>query len=158
MKSNLVEALIGAVVLLVAGLFVAYTYARTDIGQSGGNEYSARFNRADGLVVGADVRVSGIKVGTVTRQELDPQTFQAVVRFTVARNIELPVDTFVKIASEGLLGGNYLNVEPGGMDEILEPGDEVEFATGSVDLMGLIGQAIFSATDGGDKEADAPAP
>ncbi|RME62666.1 MAG: outer membrane lipid asymmetry maintenance protein MlaD [Alphaproteobacteria bacterium] len=159
MKSNMVEAMIGAVVLLVAGLFVSYTYARTDIGRASGYEYIARFNRADGLAVGADVRVSGIKVGTVTRQELDPKTFQALVRFTVAKNIALPADTFVKISSEGLLGGNYLNVEPGGLDEILEPGQEVEFATGSVDLMSLIGQAIFSATDGGKdggKKTDAP--
>ena len=157
MKSNLVEALIGVVVLVVASLFVAYTYARTDVGRSGGHEYQARFNRADGLVVGADVRISGIKVGTVSKQDLDPKTFQALVQFTVTPDIVLPVDTFVKIASEGLLGGNYLNVEPGGMDEMLQPGDEVEFATGSVDLMSLIGQAIFSAT-GGEEEGNAPTP
>ena len=149
MNSNLVETLIGAVVLAVALFFLAFAYSTAGVGGGlSGYELQARFSRADGLVVGGDVRLSGIKIGTITRQSLDPQTYSAVVSFSVHDQYQLPDDSAVKIASEGLLGGNYLSVEPGGSDKMLKPGDEVKFTQGSVNLMDLIGQAIFSATGG----------
>ena len=150
MNGNLVETLIGAVVLAVALFFLAFAYSTAGVGGGlSGYELQARFNRADGLVVGGDVRLSGIKIGTITRQSLDPQTYSAVVSFSVDERYQLPEDSAVKIASEGLLGGNYLSVEPGGSDRMLKAGDEVKFTQGSVNLMDLIGQAIFSATGGG---------
>lgn len=151
MNSNLVETLIGAVVLAVALFFLAFAYTAAGVGSGlGGYELQARFNRADGLVIGGDVRLSGIKIGTITRQSLDPQTYAAIVAFTVDERYQLPEDTAVKIASEGLLGGNYLSVEPGGSDRMLKPGEEIRYTQGAVNLMDLIGQAIFSATGGGN--------
>lgn len=159
LKENFVEALIGAVVLIVAALFVGYAYTRTEMGQaSGGYQLVARFPSAVGINVGTDVRVSGIKVGAVVAQELDPQTFQARVRFTVRKGVELPVDTVAKIASEGLLGDSYIALSPGGEMDVLKPGDEIEQTQGSVDLMGLIGQAIYSVGDKKDGASPAPAP
>jgi phospholipid/cholesterol/gamma-HCH transport system substrate-binding protein len=160
MSGNLVETLIGAVVLLVAGFFLAFAYSTGGVGsgRNSGYELQARFNRADGLVIGGDVRLSGIKIGTITKQSLDPKTYDAVVTFTVDSRYELPEDTALKIASEGLLGGNYLSVEPGGSDKMLKPGSFVQHTQGSVNLMDLIGQAIFSATGAGsskDKGEDA---
>jgi phospholipid/cholesterol/gamma-HCH transport system substrate-binding protein len=160
MNGNLVETLIGAVVLLVAGFFLAFAYTTGGVGGSrmNGYELQARFNRADGLVNGGDVRLSGIKIGTITKQALDPKTFDAIVTFSVDSRYQLPDDSAVKIASEGLLGGNFISVEPGGSDAVLKPGAEVKFTQGSVNLMDLIGQAIFSATGaGGGNGKDKPA-
>ncbi|WP_430398253.1 outer membrane lipid asymmetry maintenance protein MlaD [Ferrovibrio sp.] len=155
MQGNLVETLIGAVVLAVAAFFLAFAYSTAGVGGNvSGYELKARFNRADGLVTGGAVRLSGIKVGTITGQALDPKTYDAVVTFTVDGRYKLPEDSAAKIASESLLGGNYLSIEPGGSDVMLKPGEAIKFTQGSVSLLDLIGQAIFSATTGsgnGDK-------
>lgn len=139
MNSNLVETLIGAVVLAVALFFLAFAYTAAGVGSGlGGYELQARFNRADGLVIGGDVRLSGIKIGTITRQSLDPQTYAAIVAFTVDERYQLPEDTAVKIASEGLLGGNYLEISPGASDVTLAAGDEITNTQGAIDLLNLL--------------------
>ncbi len=153
MKSNIVEALIGAMVLALAGGFFMFTYSRTDIGSIDGYELTARFDRIDGLNVGSDVRLGGIRIGSVVGEVIDLETYEAIVQFSVRTDIKLPTDSSAAIASEGLLGGTYLSLSPGGMDEYLEPGDEVEFTQGSIDLFALLGKAIFSVAEGdGDKE------
>ena len=90
--------------------------------------------------------MSGIKIGTVVRQSLDPDTYQAVVTLDIASDVKLPDDSSAKITSEGLLGGSYISVTPGGSEDMLAGGGEIMFTQGSVDLMSLIGQAVFSAT------------
>lgn len=146
MGGNLVETLIGAAVLAVAGIFLAFGYTTSTIGSDGGFTLIARFDRVDGLVVGSDVRMSGIKVGTVIDQRLDPATYQAIVEMDLDPKIKLPDDSSVKITSEGLLGATYMSVEAGGSEDMLQSGNEIRFTQGSIDLMSLIGQAIFSAT------------
>ena len=152
MSGNLVETLIGAVVLVVAGAFLAFAYTRTDVGAVSGYQLVAKFNRIDGLTVGSDVKMSGIKIGTVTSQALDPDTYQAVVKMNIASNYKIPDDSTAVVATESLLGGNYLELQPGGSPDTLEAGGEIEHTQGAVDLMGLIGQAIFSAGDKEEKE------
>lgn len=147
MSKNYVESIVGAIVLLVAIGFFTFTYSRVEVGTIDGYELNASFDRIDGLQVGSDVRLSGIKVGTVLSQEINYETYQAMVKFSVDSSVKLPTDSSASITSEGLLGGHYLSLGPGGMDEYLEAGDEVEFTEGSVDLFGLIGQAIYSADD-----------
>jgi phospholipid/cholesterol/gamma-HCH transport system substrate-binding protein len=147
MSSNLVESLIGALVLIIAGWFLVFAYERTDGAVSGGYTLSARFERIDGLGVGADVRLSGIKVGAIVASELDPQTYQAIVRFSVAENVKLPMDTAAAITSEGLLGGTYLSLRPGGSLENLAPGDEIQETQDAVDLIGLIGKFMYGDSD-----------
>jgi len=150
MSGNLVESLIGAVVLAVAGAFLYMVYTATDVGATGGYPLKAQFQRVGGLQLGADVRMAGIKVGTVTDQRLDPQTYQAVVRFTVDPSIELPEDSSASITSSGLLGESYLKLQPGGSPQMLEPGDEVEFTEDAIDIWSLISQAMFSSGGSGD--------
>ncbi len=150
MGGNLVETLIGGVVLVVAAFFLFFAYSTAGVSGPNGYPLVAKFDRVDGLSVGADVRLSGIKIGTVTEETLDTDTFMAIVRFSVDSNIKLPTDTSAKIASEGLLGGNYLAIEPGGAEKNIEPGGEVKYTQGSVDIMSLIGQAIFSSTKSGE--------
>jgi len=152
MSNNIVETLVGAVVLAAAASFFFYTYNRVEVGTVDGYQLVASFDRIDGLQVGSDVRMSGIKVGTVIGQTLDLETYQARVTFNVVNNLKLPTDSSAEVASEGLLGGNYLSLSAGAMDEYLEDGDEVEFTQGALDLFGLIGQAVFSATDDNDDD------
>ncbi|WP_138379964.1 outer membrane lipid asymmetry maintenance protein MlaD [Luteithermobacter gelatinilyticus] len=145
MRNNLVETLMGLVVLFVAGTFLYFAYTHANIANNGGYLLKARFNKVDGLSVGSDVRISGIKVGTVVRQFIDPESYWAVVEFTVDPSIKLPEDTFAKITAEGLLGGNYLALDPGGSDEYLRDGDEILDTQGSVDLLGLLDK--FAGSD-----------
>lgn len=147
MSSNLVESLIGALVLLVAGWFLVFAYERTDVGTGDGYRLTARFDRIDGIGIGSDVRMAGIKVGTVVATRLDAVSYQAIVTFSVDDALELPTDTAAAITSEGLLGGTYMNLLPGGMEEMLIDGDEIEETQDAVDLLGLIGKFIYSDDD-----------
>ncbi|WP_321391029.1 outer membrane lipid asymmetry maintenance protein MlaD [Emcibacter sp.] len=147
MRSNLVETLVGAVVLFVAGSFLYFAYTHANLSNNGGYHLKAKFDKVDGLAVGSDVRVSGIKVGSVIKQYIDPETFMAVVEFTVDPKIRIPEDTFAKITAEGLLGGNYLVLDPGGSDDILEDGDEILDTQGSVDFLGLLDKFAGSGDD-----------
>lgn len=145
MSGNLVETLIGAVVLGVAGLFLYVAYSTTEVGTVSGYQLVAKFDRIDGISVGSDVRISGIKVGSVTRQLLDQDTFEAVLGIAIESDIELPDDSSAKISSEGILGGSFVAVDPGGSPDMLVAGDEILFTQGTVDLMGLIGQVIHGS-------------
>jgi len=147
MQSNIVETLVGAVVIAIAAGFLVYGFSLTDVRGGNGYHVSAAFDRVDGLSTGSDVRMSGIKVGTVTSQRLDPETYQAVVTLSLRPEIKLPTDSNAKITTEGLLGGNYVSITPGGSQDMLAEGDEIMFTQGSVDLIGLVGQAIFSAQE-----------
>ena len=152
MANNMVETLVGAFVIVVAGAFLFFAYTTADVGDVAGYKVSADFDSVDGLTVGSDVRVSGIKVGTVTSQELDPNTYLARVSMSIDPKVQLPDDSSIKITSEGLLGGDYLAIEPGGSEDLIADGGKIQFTQGSIDLIGLVGQAIFSA--GGSSEEE----
>ncbi|MBV1900278.1 MAG: outer membrane lipid asymmetry maintenance protein MlaD [Kordiimonadaceae bacterium] len=145
MSSNLVESLVGAIVLLVAGWFLLFAYERTDMVNIDGYTLNARFDRIDGLDVGSDVRVAGIKVGTVVSSVLDTKSYQALVSFSIKSGIELPLDTAAAISSESLLGGSYLTLLPGGEEDMLIDGDIIEETQDAIDLLGLIGK--FTSSD-----------
>lgn len=147
MKNNFVETIVGAAVILVAAVFFSYAY-KTSGKTSGLEGYTviAKFDHIDGITTGSDVRMSGIKIGTVSERVLDPKSFQAIVTLAITTPVKLPEDTNAKITSEGLLGGNYISLEPGGSEETISPGGEIEFTTSSVDLISLIGRAVFGAS------------
>jgi len=150
MTRNLLETLLGAIVLAVAIGFLVFAYNTSQVQQSGGYELIARFDKVDGLERGSDVRISGIKVGTVLDQTLDPETYRAEVRFSLREDIQLPADTSAAVVSNGLLGGKYLALVPGGDIEMLEPGGEVTLTQSAVNLEDLIGHMIFS--QGGEEQ------
>ena len=163
MRRNVIETVLGGVVLLVAALFLVFAYTNASLRTISGYELIAKFDRVDGLNQGSDVKVSGIKVGTITAQEIDPKSYLAVIRFTVDPRIKLPVDSAAEVVSEGLLGSKYLSLVPGADAKTLQPGQEVRFTQSPVNLESLIGQLIFSGrgggNDGADKNAEpAPAP
>jgi phospholipid/cholesterol/gamma-HCH transport system substrate-binding protein len=142
MANNTVETLIGAVVLAVAGGFLYYASASADFGGGGSYPLTAQFFKADGIGTGGDVRVSGVKVGTVDSVELDSETFQAKLTIAMRSDVKLPSDSSAKIASDGLLGGSYVSIEPGGSEYMLESGEAIEHTQGSVSLLDLIGKAV----------------
>ena len=138
MSNKLVETIMGAVVLLITGSFLFFAFSNAGVSGTGGTTYYAIFDKIDGLAVGGEVKISGIKVGTITGQKLDKETFGAVVEMNIDDSIQLPEDTFAKITSEGLLGGNYLVLDPGGSDVMLEEGDEITETQGAVDFLGIL--------------------
>lgn len=148
MSRNAVETVMGAVVLVIAAVFLYFAYTTAQVRAITGYELTARFDRVEGLRDGSEVRVSGITVGSVISQTLDYKTFQAVVRMSIDPRVKLPVDTVAKITSSGLLGDKYLALEPGNEDEFLKPGQQIEHAQSPMDLEALIGQAIFSGGTG----------
>jgi phospholipid/cholesterol/gamma-HCH transport system substrate-binding protein len=148
MTRNWVESIVGAVVLAVAVWFLAYSYQSASTSGSGGSyELVGRFSGVDGVPVGADVRISGIKVGQVADMSLNQQTYQAEVRLSISNNTAIPVDSTLAVKSESLLGGRYLAIAPGADDLMLKDGEAFEFTQSALVLEDLIGQLIFSKDD-----------
>lgn len=140
MSEKATEVLTGAGVLAVAAGFLIYVAQVGEIGGGGGGtaSYSASFRSAEGIGIGTDVRLAGVKVGSVLDMKLDPQSFRAETVFGIQESIELPEDTAAVIASEGLLGGSFVELLPGGSEFTLEPGSEIEDTQGSVSIVQLL--------------------
>ncbi len=147
MKRSVIETVLGAVVLLVAGIFFFFAYASSDIRPTQGYEIQARFYAIDGLTVGSDARVGGVKVGTVTDLSIDQNTYQAVTTMTIESRIKLPDDTQAVISSDGLLGGKYVRLEPGKSEKTMVEGGELTNTKDVVSLEELLGKVIFLVTD-----------
>lgn len=158
MAENISEVLTGAGVLAAALGFAAYAgFGASLAPQSGSYNLKASFRSVQGVNVGTDVRMAGVKIGTVTRLDLNPQTFYADATFTVKKAISVPDDSTVIIASEGLLGGNFVEVQPGGSPVNLEPGGEVEDTQSAVGLVELLMKFVGKAS-GSDAPAEGAAP
>ena len=147
-NNNTVETLIGAVVVAVAAIFLFFAYTSTGSGSVNGYDVTARFSSADGIASGTDVRLHGIKIGTVTTLALDPKTYYAIVHMNISNAYQVPDDSSVKITSSGLLGSSYLAIQPGGSLKMVANGGELTNTQGAVDVMGLIGRAVMG---GGSK-------
>jgi phospholipid/cholesterol/gamma-HCH transport system substrate-binding protein len=153
MQNNTVETLIGAIVVAVAVAFLYFAYASTSTASLSGYDVEAKFQRVDGLNVGTDVRLSGIKVGTVSALTLDPRTYQATVHLNIRNDVKLPDDSSIMVTSTGLLGSSYLSISPGGSEQMIAAGGAIRNTQGSVDLMSLIGRFA-----GGGGASSSPAP
>ncbi|MEZ5670062.1 MAG: outer membrane lipid asymmetry maintenance protein MlaD [Alphaproteobacteria bacterium] len=151
MGRNLIETVMGAAVLAVAVVFVLLAYSSASVRAVDGYELDARFNRVDGLTIGSDVRLGGIKIGSVSALELDIATYQAVAKLGIASGIELPLDSSARVLSEGLLGGSYIDIQPGGDFDMMQPGDAFEFTQDPVNLVDLLGRFVFSAAETKDE-------
>jgi phospholipid/cholesterol/gamma-HCH transport system substrate-binding protein len=138
MRENVSETIIGAVVVAVAVLFVIFAYMRTGSGSLSGYEIQARLPRVDGIGIGTDVRLSGIKIGSISDLTLDPKNYLVTVHMNIRDDIKIPTDSSLMVTSSGLLGSSYISLTPGGDDKMLAPGGMIQNSQGSVDLMGLI--------------------
>jgi len=156
MNHNAIETILGAVVLFIAGFFLVFAMSAADMKRVSGYDVTANFSKADGINQGLDVRISGVKVGTVEKTELDPKTYLAKVTMTIAPDIQLPTDTVAKVSSESLLGGKYMALEPGAEEEMIKPNGQIQYTQTALNLEEMIGKFIFSASDK-DKKDDKPA-
>lgn len=142
-RENIGEALVGLAVVVLAAWFVVFAWHRTGGGATAGAvPIAALFPNASGVNVGTDVRVAGLKVGSVTGLTLDPQSYQVKVAIALQPSVKLPADSSASITSEGLLGSTFIAFTPGGSATPLKAGDVVTDTQGSMDLMALIGQFI----------------
>ncbi len=147
MSRNVVETAMGAAVLAVAGLFLFYAYENSALKPVHGYAIEARFNSVDGLAAGNDVRIGGVKVGSVAALAVDPSDYRVVVHMTLASDIKLPEDTEASITGDGLLGGKYVKVDPGSASNLIPPKGRIEKTKDVVVLEQLLGRAIFMLTE-----------
>lgn len=143
MQRSAIETVMGAVVLVVAAFFIVLAYNTTDIKPVDGYQLLARFNAVDGLAIGSDVRIGGVKVGSVVDQYIDQELYQAVVSFSIQDQIQLPADSVASINSSGLLGEKYLAIAPGRDSNVLAEGEAISKTKDVVSLEELIGRVIF---------------
>jgi phospholipid/cholesterol/gamma-HCH transport system substrate-binding protein len=139
MAENPSEVIAGGAVLAAAIAFLIYAGQSTGFtGDSGTYSLKASFRSVDGVTVGTDVRLAGVKVGTVTSLNLNPQTFFADATISLRDDVALPDDSTILISSEGLLGGSFVELQPGGSLDNLAPGDEIEDTQGAVSVISLL--------------------
>ena len=148
MGRNAVEAVLGAVVLAVAGMFIFFAYGTAQVKNVGGYEVNANFFKIGGLTAGSDVRINGIKVGTVVSARLDRDTYDAVVKMSIAADVKLPQDTTAGIGSEGIVGGKYVRLEPGQAKKTIAPNGAISKTKDFRSLEDQVGEIIFLATGG----------
>ena len=147
MHRNTLETVMGAIVLLAAAGFVTLAYEAADVKGSGGYEIAAEFGSTGGLSVGDDVRISGIKVGRIVRQDLDPITYAARIVISLDERIRVPADSSARITAASLLGGNFLELIPGADEEMMQPGEVIYDTRDPVSLTDLLGKAVFASAN-----------
>ncbi len=145
MKKNPIETVLGILVILVAGLFVYYAEQRLSVRPQQGYTLTATFLKSGGLESGNDVRINGIKVGSVTGIELTPD-YTARISIDVKKSVSLPADTVAAVVSDGLMGGIFLQLEPGKSADMLKDGDTIKQTRDFKSLESMIGDVIFLAT------------
>ncbi len=154
MSGNVIETVMGAVVLVVAALFLFFAYSTSQVRAVQGYQVTAQFERVDGIREGGDVRIAGVKVGSVLSEALDPKTYLVNVRMSVDPVYQLPEDTVAEIISSSLLGDKYMALVPGGSDKMIAPGGRIKYTQSPVSLENLIGQMIFSQPGGQKKPGE----
>ncbi len=152
MKRNVIETVLGAIVLAVALVFLVFSYSTANVGSVSGYNITANFSTIGGLNIGDPVQISGVKVGSVAKVDLDPQTFLARVTMSIMPSVKLPDDTAALISSTSLLGGRYMELQPGSSEDIMAPGDRIQYTQAPQNLEQLLGQFIFSMSDEKDKK------
>jgi len=144
MKNSAIETIVGASVILIAAVFLVYAYGAGEVGTGkGGYKITAQFENIDGVSTGTDVRMSGVKVGSVVGHKLDFKSYEAIVTLSIDSKLKLPDDSTAKISSEGLLGGNYISLEAGGSEKMMAEGGNIVNTQSSINILSLIGQAVF---------------
>jgi phospholipid/cholesterol/gamma-HCH transport system substrate-binding protein len=139
MRESLTEVIVGAVVLVTAVGFVAYAAQATGFASSGGDfVLTASFRSVEGVTVGTDVRLAGVKIGTLTEMRLNPESYRADTVLTLLGDVPIPNDSSAIVASEGLLGGNFIEIVPGGSFDMFATGDEIVDTQGAISLLQLL--------------------
>ena len=141
-----VETIMGILVLVVAGLFCYFAYSVSDLQVVKGYNVTANFLKVGGLNTGSDVRINGIKIGTVVSQKLNDEDYTANVVMSIASDIKLPKDSVASIVSDGLMGNKFVKIDPGHDKEFLKDGDKMEKTKDFKTIEDLVGEVIFMVT------------
>lgn len=159
MNRNIIEVLVGFLVIGVAIGFLIYTYKVADVKKLGDcYQVKANFDQVEGVIAGSDVMISGIKVGTVENLTLDPVNYNAVMVIAIRDGIKLPTDSSARIVSSGLLGGKYVELQAGADDQMLKNNDTIQYTQSAVNLETLLGKFIFSSSGSDSKTPASTAP
>jgi phospholipid/cholesterol/gamma-HCH transport system substrate-binding protein len=157
-QNNAAEVMIGLGVVVLAILALAFFYMGGSSGSASGYSIKAQLAKVDGLGIGTDVRISGIKVGTVSSLALNPVNYLVLVTMDINKGVEIPTDSSLQVTSSGILGGQYISIQPGGDDKVLASGGMIENAQGSADLMSMIGHFALGGTGASSPAPATPAP
>jgi phospholipid/cholesterol/gamma-HCH transport system substrate-binding protein len=145
MRQNIIETIIGFIVIGVALMFFMFTYTTKDSsGNDDGYLLKASFQNAEGIVKGSDVMIAGIKIGSVAKLTLDRDTFFAMMEMTINKDVKLPTDSQAAIVSSGFLGSKFVAIVPGGDSTDLKNADQIKHTQSSVNMEALIGKFMYS--------------
>ena len=145
MKQNIIETIIGFGVLIIALLFLIFAYKTgSSITSSKGYQVTANFQSAEGIAVGSDVMISGIKIGSVKKITLDPNSFYASVYLNINDDVKIPKDSKAQVVTSGLLGGKYISIVPGNDDENLAANEEIRYTQSAINIESLINKIVSS--------------
>lgn len=148
MSHNKTEVMVGGVVLALALGFLGYAAQMTGLSSSSGSyQLTASFRSLEGVKVGTDVRLAGVKIGSVSDVTLNSKTYRADATVSIAEGVEIPDDSAILISSEGLLGGNFVEIQPGGSLFTLEPGSEIEDTQSAVSLISLLLKFVSGSSE-----------
>ncbi len=152
MNKRPVETIMGIVVLLVAAFFAYFAYNVSDLQVVKGYTVNAKFLKVGGLTTGSDVRLNGIKIGTVVEQSLDNEDYTANIKMSLSSNILLPIDSEAAIVGDGLVGDKFIKIIPGHSKEFLKDGDNMQNTKDFKTLEDMVGEIIFMVTDDGSNK------
>jgi len=142
---------VGVGLFMVVG-FAAFTYLAVRLGDlpwldPANYTVSAQFASISGLKVGASVETAGVPVGKVVRIDLDPQSYDATVRLAIDAAVKFPEDSIASIRTAGIIGDRYVDIAPGGADEMLTAGGVIEETESAINLEELVSKYIFEKKD-----------
>lgn len=152
MRHNFLETIVGAVVLIVAGVFFAFGYQFSNYKKVPTINLVAIFDRADGVLVGSEVRMGGVNIGSVSAVGINKKNFKAQLNIDVDASLSLPSDSSAEVVSESLMGGKYINITPGNDNEVLKNGDKITITQSSVSFESMLSKYIFSQNNGSEKK------
>jgi phospholipid/cholesterol/gamma-HCH transport system substrate-binding protein len=148
MREHIAEVIVGTLVIVLAVVFLTYSIQTSGTRETGGYALSATFTNVNGLAVGSDVRMAGVKVGSVSAIRIDPQSYGAVVDMRVTTDVPIPTDSLPALRGDGLLGGVHLAIEPGASEEALQPGETFEFpGQGAIDVLRLMSDFVANGNN-----------
>ena len=144
MNKRIFEIAVGLFIICLAFGWIFYAKHQINSSKFQGYYLNATFDNVDGIQIGSDVKISGIKVGEVTDIKINPKNFSASVKFSVEQSIKLPADTSACVYTSGLMGNKYIALSPGGDDETLTENDELQTTQGAMNIESLVGKFLLN--------------
>jgi len=144
-KSQTLETIIGFAVLICSAMFLMFALQSSNIKAASKYSLKAKFDNIEGILIGSDVKISGIKVGSVINQYVDEETYNAVVELSVDKHVKLPRDSNVKVSTSGLIGSKFLEIQPGADEKFLTDNGEIRYTQSTINLEDLISRFVFNS-------------